>query len=104
MVTLMHISEVMMIDLSSRISRNPDAVYAQIDTDLVIMQPTDSSFYGINAVGQEIWSLLQSTTLSVSEISACILQKYDVTESQCLDDIKKFISVMCEKNFLISVS
>lgn len=91
----------MNLNLTSKISRSPDVAFTQIDDDLVMMGSEDGLFYGVNSVGTEIWSLLEFKTLSLSDICSEIQQNYDVTEEQCLEDSKQFITAMVEKKMLI---
>lgn len=91
----------MNIDLSSKISRNPDVAFTQIDDDLVMMGPEDSMFYGVNAVGTAIWSLLEFNTLSLGEVCAHIQQGYEVTEVRCVEDSMRFVEAMVDQNMLV---
>lgn len=91
----------MSISINSTISRNPDVAYTQIDDDLVMMGPEDSLFYGVNPVGTQIWSLLESNTLSLREICEHIQQDYAVEQSTCIEDITLFIEAMAAQNMVV---
>ncbi len=90
-----------MLTLTSNISRNPDVAFTQIDDDLVMMGPKDSFFYGVNAVGTEIWTLLEFNTMSLSEICELIQHDFEVTEAQCIEDTMQFVKAMVEQNMLV---
>ena len=67
------------------VSRNPEVAFTQIDSDLVLMGPKDQLFYGINAVGTDLWSLLEHKPMSVGNLCAYIMQNYEVeTTAYCL--------------------
>lgn len=87
--------------LTSKISRNPDVAFTQIDDDLVIMGPEDSLFYGVNAVGTKIWTLLEFNTLTLNEICEQIQHDFAVTEAQCIEDSMQFVNAMVEQNMLV---
>ncbi len=89
------------LSLTSKISRNPDVAFTQIDDDLVMMSPKDSLFYGVNAMGSNIWSLLEFNTLALSEICELIQRDYEVTEAQCVEDSMQFVEAMIEQNMLV---
>ena len=91
----------MNISLTSKISRNPDIVYTQIDDDLVMIGPEDSLFYGINSVGTKIWSLLESETLPLHAICERIQQDYDVTAPICIEDTIRFIESMVAQKIVV---
>jgi hypothetical protein len=88
------------LTLTSKLSRNPDVAFTQIDDDLVMMGPDDNLFYGVNATGTKIWSLLEFKVLSLNEICEGIQQDYDVPEAQCIDDAMQFVQAMVEQNML----
>ena len=89
------------LTLTSKISRNPDVAFTQIDDDLVMMSPKDSLFYGINAVGTEIWSSLEFNPRSLSEICGLIQRDFAVTEAQCIADSIQFVNAMVEQDMLV---
>lgn len=91
----------MKLDLTSKISRNPDVAFTQIDDDLVMMGPEDNLFYGVNAVGTDIWSLLEFKNLSLNELFEHVQDVYAVTKAQCIEDITQFVGAMVEKNMLV---
>lgn len=90
------------LDLNQHVSRNPEVAFTQIDDDLVMMDPNDSLFYGVNAMGNKIWSLLAFKTLSLSDICELIQRDYDVSEEQCVEDVKRFVEEMVEQNMLVT--
>ena len=93
----------MKVDLSNKITRNPSLAFTQIDDDLIVMRPEDSVFYGINAVGAEIWSWLDFQPLSLSEICEKVTVKYDVEPDLCADDVITFTESMLEHNIFMVV-
>lgn len=90
------------LDLSQQISRNPDVGFTQIDDDLVMMGPNDNLFYGVNAMGTKIWSLLECNSLSLSEICEVIQRDYDVHEQQCIDDVTRFVEEMMTHHMVVT--
>lgn len=89
------------LSLTTKISRNPEVAFTQIDDDLVMMGPKDNLFYGVNSIGTKIWSLLEFKVLSLNEICECIQHEYEVTEAQCIDDTMHFITDLVEQNMLV---
>lgn len=89
------------LTLNSELSRSPDVAFTQIDDDIVMMGPKDSLFYGVNSVGTAIWSLLESKTLTLKDICKQIQQDYEVTETQCVEDITRFVESMVEQHMLV---
>lgn len=92
------------ITLTSKISRNPDVSYTQIDNDLVMMGPKDDLFYGVNDTGTKIWSLLEFNDLTFGAIHERIQQEYEVTEAACLEDLTQFVEAMVAQNMLVVIA
>lgn len=89
------------VNLTSIVSRNPHVVYTQIDSDLVMLDPKDQLFYGVNSIGAELWSLLEKRSLSVTEICSHVEMHYDVPETQYVGDVLSFIESMVKQNMLL---
>lgn len=90
------------LDLSSRMfAANPDVVYTQIDNDIVLMGPEDRLYYGINATGSQIYSLLQSGPMSIQAICNYFEENYEVEAAQCVSDISMFIEEMVAQKIVV---
>ena len=89
------------LNLSTHIARNPEIAYTYMDDEMVIMGADDHLYYGINAVGAEIWSLLERNSLPLHAICEHLQQIYAVDESQCIADATHFVNTMREHNMVI---
>lgn len=89
------------INLTNKLTINPDVVYTQIDDDIVLMGPADGMYYSINAVGSEIWSLLQTNPMSLNALCTQIRTTYNVDEEQCHSDTAMFIDTMVEQKMIL---
>ena len=91
------------LNLMTRIVRNPEVVFTQIDNEIVLVGPKDDLFYGVNEMGAAIWRLLDSSDLSCREIFEHIKHDYEIDESTCISDIMRFIGSMLEQNIVIAL-
>jgi len=71
------------MNLSDRISRNPDLGLSEGDREL-----------HLNSVAAEIWKLLEIRPMSLSEVCAHIRKLYDVEDFRCIADVENFINEM----------
>lgn len=85
---------------NSTITVNPNVAYTQMDDDMVMMIPGNSSFYGVNAVGVTIWTLLQKGPYVLSDIYDYILQEYDIDKAQCVVDVNQFINDLMKQGMV----
>jgi len=60
------------------------------DGDMVILNLKDGVYFGLNAVGARIWSLIQNP-ITVREILDILLAEYDVDRRQCQSDLLQLL-------------
>ena len=70
--------------------RDPDLVAADMDGDLVMMSIDNGEYYGVGGVGPRVWELLESPR-TVEQISAAIVDEFEVEADTCREDILGFI-------------
>ena len=70
--------------------RDPDLVAADMDGDLVMMSIDNGEYYGVGGVGPRIWELLESPR-TVEQITAAIVEEFDVEADTCREDMLGFI-------------
>jgi hypothetical protein len=90
-------------DLNCSIVRNPEVVYTQLDQDLIMMKPKEGVYYGVNAVGTQIWNFLESGNRSLDEICKHLLNTFDVEEQQCFTEMQQFLKEMIEQKMILVV-
>ena len=72
-----------------------EQVSCALDGDTVILHLGSGTYYGLNAVGSTLWSLIQEPR-TIAEIHERLLQQYDADAAECerdllnlLDDLSK---------------
>lgn len=88
------------LSLSTMIARNEEVAYTYMDDEMVMMGLDDNRYYGVNAVGADIWNALERGALSVKDVCEYLFQRYAVDESQCMADALAFIDHMHEKRMI----
>lgn len=78
------------IDNDACFMRDPDLVAADMDGDLVMMSIDNGEYYGVGGVGPRIWELLESPR-TVEQITAAIVEEFDVEADTCREDMLGFI-------------
>ena len=87
--------------LTSKISRNHDVAYTQIDTDLVMLELEMNMFCNVNPTGAVLWTLLENNTLSLDELCKHVHKHYEVTDNECRNDVTQFVEEMAALKLLI---
>lgn len=82
-----------------RYKASKEHLFCELDGKAVILSLKTENYYGINAVGTFIWSLIQ-IPLSLSEIQSSILEEFDVDSETCHREVKDFLSKMSEEGLV----
>lgn len=76
------------------IRRNPDLIAADMDGETVMMDMHSGNYYGMNAVGSYIWTLLE-TEQRLDKLIAAVMAHFDIHASdEVADDIQVFLTAM----------
>lgn len=77
---------------------DPAAVYvrtatplaAEVDGELVMLDPATSRYFGLADTGMRIWQLLEEPR-SVDDLVATLVAEYEVEPEQCTDEVMAFL-------------
>ena len=87
------------ITLESRIKRQDNTPWKEIDREGIILKLNDGDYFAINEVGLFIWKLLNGTK-SLEQIAHRISLYYHINESMALSDLLKFIKILYKKELI----
>ena len=92
------------LELSSRSIVSPisDQVSSELNDDIVILNLSSGTYYGLNEVGARVWQLIQQPRC-VGEIHSLLLDEYDVTPDACHQELLKLLQEL-KKAGLIEVA
>ncbi|HEY9644108.1 MAG TPA: PqqD family peptide modification chaperone [Coleofasciculaceae cyanobacterium] len=79
-----------LISGTSLVTVNPNQVSSDLAGEAVILNLQSGTYYGLNAVGASIWSLIQSPT-AIDQIRDALLQEYDVEPEVCDRDLHQIL-------------
>lgn len=79
--------------------RAVDLLEAEINDELVALDPARGSCFGLNNVAADVWRKLERPR-SFDELRAELLDEYDVTESQCTEELEEFLGQMKAKGLI----
>ena len=91
----------MKISLDTIIKRSDELVHSDMDGETVMMSIEQSQYYGLDSVGTRIWDLIEQE-MSVRDICAALMAEYDVDESQCQQDVIRFLQDMADHNTVVA--
>ncbi len=83
-----------MINLTSKLRRNEEQfIVNSLGEEIVMMNTASGDFIGLNSVGTEIWDLLKEPK-SFGELIKELMEIYEVTEKQCIDETLPYLNKM----------
>lgn len=74
------------ISVTSTVVANKYQVSCELSGESVILNLKSGIYYGLDAIGAEIWKLIQEPR-TANDIREAILRDYDVDPSQCERDL-----------------
>ncbi len=81
---------------------SPDTLFREVGGEMVLLDLRSEHYFGLDAVGAEIWSLLESG-LTVGETIERMLTEYEVEEDQIEADVLRLVRDLVDAS-LIEVS
>ena len=79
--------------------RSSAPLTADVDNEVVMLDPATSNYFGLEGVGARIWDLCEQPQ-SVESIVAVLLAEYDVDESTCSTEVASFLVELESANLL----
>ncbi|MCE8011146.1 PqqD family peptide modification chaperone [Billgrantia desiderata] len=78
------------MQMTTVVRRHPSLLASQVNDDVVLFSAERGMYYGTQAVGGRIWSLIQDET-SVSDICERVLAEFSVERENCERDVLQFL-------------
>jgi hypothetical protein len=83
----------------SIIQRNPEMVSADMDGEVVMMSIEDSAYFGLNAVGSDLWEALESP-ISITALCQRVIKKFDVDAKTCELDVMELLTDLRQRKLV----
>ncbi len=87
------------MDLNRKITVS-DTVYAQeVDDEMVLLDMTSENYFGLDAVGSDIWQLLHDGK-TLQEAQDALLEMYDVDPEVLVKDFLDFVEKLTDSGLV----
>lgn len=91
------------LNLDSIVARSEELVTSNLDGEVVMMSIDNGKYYGLDAIGSEIWQLLE-TPRSIRALCDLLLPQYKVAREQGEQDVLAFCEQAREQKIIRVVS
>lgn len=79
--------------------RSAQLMEAEINDELVALEPNQGTCFGFNAVATDVWRKLEQPK-SFNELKSQLLDEYDVSEGECARDLAALLDQMREAELI----
>ncbi len=80
---------------------SPDVVFRELEGEAVILDLASGRYFGLNAVGTRIWTLLDTGT-PIERIVGTIAGEYDADPEQIARDVNTLIDELLARGLIVS--
>ena len=90
------------LNLGDLITRNPDIISTDMESETVMMSIERGEFFGLNPVGGLTWNLLAQPHTAAS-LCTVLCSRYEVDEAECQAAVLRFVGELRQRG-LVSVT
>jgi hypothetical protein len=77
----------------------PDVLSSELGSEYVLLNLQDGTYYGLDEVGADIWTRLQ-TPVTIADICDAIVTEYDVDAERCRRDVLKLLHDLAKRGLV----
>lgn len=81
------------LSLASVVVAAPNQVHCRVGDEIVLLHLDSAQYYGLNAVGARVWSLLQQP-IPLHRVRDVLVAEYDVAPEACERDLLRLVEQM----------
>ena len=84
----------------STVRLSADVIFRELDGEAVLLDFASGRYFGLNAVGTRVWTLLAAGK-SVDAAIAAVTREFDAPEDQVAHDVEELITELLSRGLLI---
>lgn len=83
-------------------SKTSKIISGRLHDELVMMDIDKGKYFALNPVATRIWDLLEKP-LTIDELCSILMDEYEVSESQCRQDVQEVLEEMVRLGVVIEI-
>ena len=87
------------LSASSTVLAARDQVFSDLGGEVAILHLKAGVYYGLEAVGARIWSLIQEPK-TIAEIRDILVSEYEVEPNRCESDLIKLLQILKDEGLI----
>ncbi|WP_163560689.1 PqqD family peptide modification chaperone [Halomonas sp. NO4] len=88
------------MELCDRIRRSGEPLASRVDDELVLFSAENGMYYGTQAVGERIWSLVEREC-TVAELCERLMAEFDVPRVTCEREVMDFLESLHQEALIV---
>lgn len=88
------------MELNGKFTQSDGVVSRELDGEVVLLSLASGTYFGLNAVGVQIWSFLAGHSRSIAEIRDLLVAEFDVNEERAQQDVIALASDLLEHDLI----
>jgi hypothetical protein len=82
-------------------TRSTAPLTAEVDGELVMLDPSTSDYFGLDGVGLRIWELCAEPQ-SIDSLVAVLTTEYDVDAATCESEVRAFVADLESSGLIVA--
>ncbi len=82
-------------------TRSTAPLTAEVDGELVMLDPSTSDYFGLDGVGLRIWELCAEPQ-SIDSLVAALTAEYDVDAATCESEVRAFVTDLESSGLIVA--
>lgn len=87
------------MNLQTRVKRTDKVLSTPVADELVMFEPDDGKYYGLNEIATAIWEKLEKE-MTVEQLCDTLTSEFDVSTEQCRKDVLDFLPQLIDKGLV----
>jgi len=83
------------LSLDAVVARRPEPLTAPVDGELVMLDPRQGQYFGLDRIGHRIWELLERPQ-PIDALCAALQAQFDVSAETCRADVLRFVEQLAD--------
>ncbi len=90
------------LTLESRVVRSEEFITSTVDNELVMMSLDKGIYYGLDAIGSQIWETIAAPT-TIDALCQKLVDEFEVDPAQCQADVLAFLNELHQEGMVHAV-
>ncbi|MCA9953773.1 MAG: lasso peptide biosynthesis PqqD family chaperone [Ardenticatenaceae bacterium] len=88
---------------ASRVVRSEGFITSTVDNELVMMSLEKGTYYGLDAIGSQIWENI-ATPITIEALCQKLIDQFEVDPAQCQADVLAFLNELHQEDMVHEAS